>query len=68
METGSKAGMRDWVGGVLLLPLSFLVFLVLGVGDSDEEEEDLERREEAARQDEGGILLVEAMPCRSWSR
>ncbi len=68
VETGAKAGMRDRSGGVLFLPLSFLVFLVLGAGDSDEEEEDSERREEAARQKGGGILLVEATPCRSWSR
>ena len=62
--------MRDRSGGVLFLPLSFLVFLVLGAGDTQEgseEEEDSERREEAARQD-GRILLVEAMPCRNWSR
>ena len=43
METGSKAGMSDRSGGVLFLPLSLLVFLVLGAGDSDEEEEGAER-------------------------
>ena len=71
METGAKAGMRDRSGGVLFLPLSFLVFLVLGAGDAQEGsdgEEDAEIREEAARQEGGGILLVDATPCRSWSR
>ena len=56
METGAKVGMRDRSGGVLFLPLSFLVFLVLGAGDTQEGsdgEEDAEIREEAARQ-EGG--------------
>jgi len=33
-----------------------------------EEKEESERRGEAARQDGGGIRLVEATPCRSWSR
>ena len=71
VETGAKAGMRDRSGGVLFLPLSFLVFLVLGAGDTrewSEEEEDSEGREEAVRQEGGGILLVEATPCRNWSR
>ena len=57
METGAKVGMRDRSGGVLFLPLSFLVFLVLGAGDTQEGsdgEEDAEIREEAARQDGGG--------------
>ena len=70
-ETGAKAGIKERSGGVLLVPLSFLVFLVLGEGDTEEgseEEEESERRGEAARQDGGGIRLVEAMPCRSWSR
>ena len=56
METGAKVGMRDRSGEVLFLPLSFLVFLVLGAGDTQEGsdgEEDSETREEAARQ-EGG--------------
>ena len=56
METGAKVGMRDRSGGVLFLPLSFLVFLVLGAGDTQEGsdgEEDAEIREEAARQDGG---------------
>ena len=51
--------------------LPFLVFLVLGEGDTEEgseEEEESERRGEAARQDGGGIRLVEATPCSSWSR
>ena len=71
VETGAKVGMRDRSGEVLFLPLSFLVFLVLGAGDTQEGsdgEEDAEIREEAARQEGGGILLVEATPCRSWSR
>ena len=71
METGAKVGMRDRSGEVLFLPLSFLVFLVLGAGDTQEGsdgEEDSETREEATRQEGGGILLVEATPCRSWSR
>ena len=71
VETGAKAGMRDRSGGVLFLPLSFLVFLVLGAGDTQEwseEEEDSEGREEAVRQEGRGILLVEATPCRNWSR
>ena len=42
-ETGAKAVMRDRSGGVLFLPLSVLVFLVLGAVDSDEEEEGAER-------------------------
>ena len=57
METGAKVGMRDRYGGVLFLPLSFLVFLVLGAGDTQEGsdgEEDAEIREEAARQEGGG--------------
>ena len=36
VETGAKVGMRDRSGGVLFLPLSFLVFLVLGAGDTQE--------------------------------
>ena len=57
METGAKVGMRDRSGEVLFLPLSFLVFLVLGAGDTQEGsdgEEDSETREEAARQGGGG--------------
>ena len=41
------------------MPLSFLVFLVLGAGDTQEwseEEEDSEGREEAARQEGGGNI------------
>ena len=56
METGAKVGMRDRSGEVLFLPLSFLVFLVLGAGDTQEGsdgEEDAETREEAARQEWG---------------
>ena len=71
VETGAKSGMRDLSGGVLFLPLSFLVFLVFGAGDTQEwseEEENSEGREEAARQEGGGILREEATPCRSWSR
>ena len=70
-ETGANSGMRDRSCGVLFVPLSFLVFLVLGEGDTEEgseEEEESKRRGEAARQDGGEIRLVEAMPCRSWSR
>ncbi len=33
-ETGANSGMRDRSGGVLFLPLSFLVFLVLEEGDT----------------------------------
>ena len=47
MEIGAKVGMRDRSGGVLFLPLSFLVFLILGAGDTQggsDEEEDAERR------------------------
>jgi hypothetical protein len=55
-ETGANSGMRERSGGVLFVPLSFLVFLVL------------ERRGEAARQDGGGIRRVDAMPFLSWSR
>ena len=29
-ETGAKAGIKERSGGVLLVPLSFLVFLVCG--------------------------------------
>ena len=40
-ETGAKAGMKERSGGVLLVPLSFLVFLVcgeeLGSGGEDRE-------------------------------
>ena len=57
VETGAKSGMRERSGGVLFLPLSFLVFLVLGAGDTQEwseEEENSEGREEAARQEGGG--------------
>jgi len=71
VETGAKVGMRDRSGGVLFLPLSFRVFLVLGAGDTQEGsdgEEDAEIREEAARQDEGGTRRVDAMPFLSWSR
>jgi len=63
--------MRDLSSWVLFLPLSFLVFLVLGAGDTQEwseEEENSEGREEAARQEGGGIFREEAAPCRNWSR
>jgi hypothetical protein len=46
-ETGANSGMRDQSDGILFLPLSFLVFLVLEEGDTQEgldEEEDSERR------------------------
>ncbi len=51
--------MRDRSGGILFVPLSFLVFLVLEDGDKQEgsdEEEDSEKRRKAARQDGGGYV------------
>jgi hypothetical protein len=38
-ETGANSGMRDRSCGVLFVPLSFLVFLVLGDGDTGDVEE-----------------------------
>ena len=65
-ETGAKAGMRERSGGGRFVPLSVLVFLV-GGDDVVWGGEGRERRE-AARQEGGGILREEAMPCRNWSR
>jgi hypothetical protein len=52
-ETGANSGTKERLGGVLFVPLSFLLFL----GG--------ERRGKAARQDGGGIRRVDAMPCLS---
>jgi hypothetical protein len=70
---GDRGKLRNegsvWWGS--LFAFVFYGLLVLEEGDTQEgsdEEKNSERRGEAARQDGGRILVVEAMPCRSWSR
>ena len=65
-KCGAKAGIKERSGGVLLVPLSFLGFLVFGeelVSGGEGGERRVEKR-----QDEGGTRRVDAMPFRSWSR